>query len=140
MPALWSPLQLPPPQQPLDQRVRLLLIDFFITCQFYKFPMSLVLKNCGSQENKFIPLDMTKYEIYDRQITEIPNVIILDDDNMLSSICGMICSREDNTPPCIGFSSDVTTNRSCTLYSEIDVHTNMNTGPAMNVTGNVFLR
>ena len=96
------------------------------------------MKNCGAQE--FIPLDKTKYEIYNVKTTEIPNVIFLDDDDLLSSICSMICSRHDNTPSCIGFSSDVSTNHSCTLYSEVDVDSNINAGPAMNITEKVYIR
>ena len=90
--------------------------------------------------DKFIPLDLTKYEISNVQTTEVPNVILMDDGNLLSSICSYICSRTDNSSSCIGFSSDISTNHACTFYSEVDVVSNSNIGPAMNVTEKVYLR
>ena len=87
-----------------------------------------------------VPLDTTKHEIYNVKSIETPNVVLLDDENLLSSICSMICSRRDYTPTCIGFSSDVSANHSCTFYSEIDVDKNINTGPPMNITRTVYLK
>ena len=85
-------------------------------------------------------MDMTKYDIYNVQTTEIPDVILFDDGNLLSSICSMICSGMNNAPLCIGFSSDISTKNSCTLYSEVDVDSNINTGPAMNIIQELYLR
>ena len=75
--------------------------------------------DCGAQEDKFIPMDMTKYEIKYEVTTEIPDVIPTDDGNLLSSVCSMMCAG--NSPLCIGFSSDISTSRSCTLYTEVEV-------------------
>ena len=100
--------------------------------------MNLVLKNCGSHEDNFIQLDRTRYHVYNVQTTEITDVILTYDSNLLSSICSMICARADNIPTCVGFSSDITANHSCTLYSEIDVDSTINTGPAMNFDGKII--
>ena len=102
--------------------------------------MSLVLKYCGADNDKFIPLDMMKYEIYNVVTTEVPNVILMDNDILLSSICSAICSKKDNSSTCIGFSSDITTQHTCTLYSEVEFLSNINVGPAMNVTEEIYLR
>ena len=67
-------------------------------------------------------------------------MILLGDENLLSSICSMICSRGDYSPTCIGFSSDVSANHSCTFYSEIDVDKSINTGPSMNISETVYLK
>ena len=99
-----------------------------------------VMKNCGTHEDKFVPLDFTKYEIYNVETTEVPNVIMLDDDTLLSSICSMICSQRVNTPSCIGFLSDVSKDHSCTLYTEVSVDSNIKIGPVKNVTETVYLR
>ena len=59
--------------------------------------------------------------------TEIPDVIPVDDDNLLSSVCSMMCARKDNTPLCIGFSRDISNNRRCILYTEVEVVTGTTT-------------
>ena len=102
--------------------------------------VSIVLKNCGADEDKFIPLDNMKYEIYSVSTNEFPNVILMDDGNLLSSICSAICSRKDNAPNCIGFSSNIATDRTCTLYSEVGLMNRGTIGPAMNFIGKLYLR
>ena len=105
--------------------------------------MSIVLKNCGADsadEDKFIPLDTMKYEIYTVVTTEFPNVILMDDGDLLDSICSAICSRKDNYPTCIGFSSNIATDRTCTLYSEVVLMNDSTIGPPMNLTGKLYLR
>ena len=93
--------------------------------------------DCGAQEDKFIPMDMTKYEIKYEVTTEIPDVIPIDDGNLLSSVCSMMCAGKDNSPLCIGFSSDITISRSCTLYTKVEVVPRINPGTASQ---GVFLR
>ena len=41
------------------------------------------MNNCGAQEDKFVPLDTTKYGINNAVTTEIPDVIPVDDGNLL---------------------------------------------------------
>ena len=96
-----------------------------------------MLKNCGADEDKFVPLDNLKYRVVDMATTELPNVIIMDNDKLLSSICGAICSREDNSPTCIGYSSNIANDRTCTLYSEVDLMKNSVDSAPMNLIGNL---
>ena len=86
-----------------------------------KIPVSAAISNCGAQEDKFIPLDATKYEINNAVTTEVPHVIPIDDGNLLSSVCSVLCARKDNSPLCIGFSNDISISRSCKLYTEVEV-------------------
>ena len=93
--------------------------------------------DCGAQEDKFIPMDMTKYEIKYEVTTEIPDVIPIDDGNLLSSVCSMMCAGKDNSPLCIGFSSDISISLGCILYTEVEVVSNNAT---MTATQEVWLR
>ena len=98
------------------------------------------MKNCGADEDKFIPLNGMKYRVVNMVKTELPNVILMDNDILLSSICGAICSRKDNYPTCIGYSSNMAKDRTCTLYSEVDlVENNMESTP-MNFIGELYLK
>ena len=104
--------------------------------------MFLVLKNCGANDDKFIPLDMIKYEIYNVVTTEFPNVILMDDDYLLSSICSAICLKNANSPSCVGFSSNIKTDRTCTLYSEVGIvnSSTITISPPMNFTEELYIR
>ena len=102
--------------------------------------MFLVLKNCGAADDKFIPLDMIKYEIYNVVNTDVPNVIGMDDDNLLSSICSAICSKNANSPSCVGFSSNVKTDHTCTLYSEVEIMNSSTISTPMNFTEELYIR
>ena len=105
--------------------------------------MSIELKNCGANEDKFILLDMMKYGIdgiFNVVKTELHNVIPMDKSILLSSICSAICSQNDNYPNCIGFSSIIATDRTCILYSEVGLMNNSTTGTPLNLGGELYLR
>ena len=99
-----------------------------------------MLKNCGADEDKFVPLDNLKYRLVNMVTTELPNVIVMDNDMLLSSICGAICSREDNSPTCIGYSSNIANDRTCTLYSEVDLMKNSMESTTMDFIGELYLK
>ena len=99
-----------------------------------------MLKNCGADEDKFIPLDHMKYRIVNMVTTELPQVILMDNDILLSSICGAICSRADNSHTCIGYSSNIANDHTCTLYSEVDLMDNSVDNAPMNLIGELYIK
>ena len=104
--------------------------------------MSIELKNCGANEDKFILLDMMNYGIdgiLDVVSTELHNVIPMDNSILLSSICSAMCSHNDNYPDCIGFSSNMATDPTCVLYSEVSLMDNTTIGTPLNL-GELYLR
>ena len=105
--------------------------------------LSVVLKDCGANEDKFILFDMMNYGIdgiLDVVTTELHNVIPMDNSILLSSICSAMCSQKDNYPNCIGFSSNITTDRTCILYSEVSLMNSSTIGPPLNLDGELYLR
>ena len=107
-----------------------------VICQYTCLSKSPTMSNCRT-EDKYTPLDTTMYAIKNAVTTKVPGVIHINDGNLLNSICSMMCSRKDSSPSCIGFSTDISISRGCTLYKEVEVVSNNITTTA---TQEIWLR
>ena len=87
-------------------------------------------------KDKFVLVNAPGYDIIDVEAEEIKNVIGSGDENLLNSICSMLCTR----PTCIGFSSNAQDSYKCNMYSKVVFANTDPNNPNLGIKEKLYLR